>query len=552
MWSSRENIRAQLLSLLETTPRQDTALRRRIVWKLGTFGGPEQLPLLRSLLFDVQEHFSIRNAALDVGQRHGLSLSASEFTRLLEQGSALHCDGHDHPGPCVPSLGQLLSLVRAEDEDTCTAVETALLQVSAEERARLLAETDTLPLPPRWVEWLFARWYAEERQRLSGDRPWGHDCNFWVAITHRQRPEVRKLFVEWTWDPTTGALEERPYWELSDEERERLLEAVPRLQRRFAESLVLLLPELLAQLGPDVLLRRLHRVVRAQSVACRVPYSLVERPAEFPRAVELLGEWRGARALLYQLLCDFQVELSVRAALVGGLFENDRAAAGRWALAAMQYPDNAALVRHVLRLVAIAPTPGDRALFLAALRSTDDVAHCFALEGLFTLGESSEGFCDRLSTLTRSALPVVRLRAAACLVKQSRSEWLPLLQTTALEAPEPWLRADAVRWLAETAPEASRPILKQALTAESHLEPRKRSSAGLEATWALSRLGTDEDVAALLDASLRGLSSYLADVAVERQLARQEGRGVGDVPPPSWREDVSEHLLELLTAGSGT
>ena len=168
------------------------------------------------------------------------------------------------------------------------------------------------------------------------------------------------------------------------------------------------------------------------------------------------------------------------------------------------------------------------------------------------LGESGVGWRDRLGSLTHSPLPLVRLRAAACLVKQGRSEWLPLIQTTALEAPEPWLRADAVRWLGEVAAEASRPILRQVLLAESSLEPRKRSSASVEATWALSRLGTDEDLSALLDASIHDASSYVLDQALEHHLARQEGRPCGDISPPSWRENLSKDLLDLLRTDSGT
>jgi HEAT repeat protein len=550
MWSSRENILAQLQSLLETTPRQDTALRRSIVWRLGIFGGPEQLPLLRTLLFDVREHFSVRHAALDVGGRHGLHLSGPELTRLLSRDSTLSCDGHDHPGPCHPPLEHLLSLVRPKEEDACIVAEAALGEASPETRAHLLVKTECTPLPPRLVEWLFARWYSEDRQLLGGERPWGHECNLWVAITHRARPEARKLLVDWTWERTTGALEECPYRELSDPEREQLQKSVPRLLHRFAESLVLLLPELVAHHGTEALLRRLRQIIRAQNVACRVPYALVKGPPEFPRAVELLGEWRDARALLYQLLCDFQVEPEVRTALVGSLFENDRAAASRWALTALRYPDNAEPVHQVLCLAANAPTPEDRPLFLMALRGTDDVAHCFALAGLLLLGESGAGWRDRLGALTHSPLPLVRLRAAACLVKQGRSEWLPLIQTSALEAPEPWLRADAVRWLGEVAAEASRPILRQVLLAEASLEPRKRSSALVEAAWALSRLGTDEDLSALLDVSIHDASSYVLDQALEHHLARQEGRPCEDVSPPSWRENVSKGLLDLLRADS--
>lgn len=553
MWSSRENIRAQLLSLLHTTPRQETALRGRVLWLLGTFGSPEQLPLLRTVLLDAREHFSIRNVALAVGRRHGLRLSGPEVSQLLEQHAKLHCYGNTHCwGPCGPSPGEVLELVRAEDVEACTAAETALVRMSPEERTCILAQADCDALPSRLVEWLFSRWHAEARQRVQGRRESPHDDDLLVALTHRGRPEAWELLVEWTRDLSPGDLRRFPYWELSWEERERLLSAAPGPLDLAARDLLLSLPALVAHQGQEALLRRLHRLVRAQSVACRVSCGLVERPPGFARAVELLGEWREARPLMYQLLCDFDVEPEVRRTLADCLFGQDRAAAIRWAIIAARYPDNAPPVRRILRHAANAPEPGDRPLFLSGLRGEDDLSHCFALEGLFILGESGAGWCDRLTSLAQSPHPMVRLRAAACLVKEGRREWLPLLRTMAREAPESELQADAVRWLGELDAEASRPVLRQVLTSYAHPSRCEERYAQHEAAWALSRLGTSEDLSDLLNASLNGFSTPLNELEFERHLARQEGRPCVDVTTPSWRKEMSEALEEPLRAGRGT
>jgi HEAT repeat protein len=552
VWSSRENIRAQLLSLLHATPRNDTALRWQIVRQLRVFGSPESLPLLRNLLLDGGEYLPIRDEALAVGQRYGLHLSAPELTRLLAQEAALSCAGLSNSGWCFLSPRKLLSLVRSEDDDVCAAAEAALARMSTEKRVDILDDEDCGSLPPRLVEWLFARWYAEDRHHLSGTSAWGHDANLRVALAHRERPEAWKLLVEWARDRTTGDLELFLYWGLPSDARERLLESAPGLPELAARQLLLPPPALVACHGQEMLLRRLHRIVQARSVACRVSYGLMDGPPGFSRAVELLGEWREARPLLYRLLCDFDMAHDVRRELADCLFDQDRATAIRWAMVAARYPDNLELVRHILWQAASMPVPGDRALFLTALRGSDDVAHCFALEGLFTLGESGPGWCDRLTSLTHSSHPLVRLRAAACLVKEGRHEWRSHLRTTVLDAPEHWLRADAARWIRELDAEASRPVLLQALAAYVQLPPRRRVHEPIDVVLALSRLGTPEDLSALLDASLEGACTYLIAHELERHLARQEGRPFVEVTTSSWRIDVSAALAQALRVGRGT
>jgi HEAT repeat protein len=552
VWSSRENIRAQLLSLLHATPRQDTTLRWQIVRQLRVFGSPELLPLLRNLLLEVGEHLLIRDEALAVGRTHGLHLSAPELTRLLTQEAARYRDGFQHAGWCFLSPRRLLSLVRAEDDDTCAAAEAALARMSPEQRVCILDEADCAPLAPRLVEWLFARWYSEDRHHLTGTCAWGHDDNLRVALAHHERPEAWKLLVAWARDRTTGDLEQHLYWDLPCEARQRLLDSDPGLTELAVRELVLPPTALAAYHGQEPLLRRLHRIVQARSVACRVSYGLMDGPPGFSRAVELLGEWREARPLLYRLLCDFDMAHEVRRELADCLFNQDRATAVRWAIVAAGYPDNLELLRHLLWQAAYRPVPGDRPLFLTALRGTDDVAHCFALEGLFTLGESGPGWCDRLTSLTHSSHPLVRLRAAACLVKEGRREWLSLLRTTVLDAPEHWVQADAARWIGELDAEASRPVLLQALAAYVQLPLRRRVNEPIDVVLALSRLGTPEDLSALLDASLKGACTYLIAHELERHLAHQEGRPFVEVSTPSWRSDVSAALAQALRVGRGT
>ncbi|MCP3143177.1 HEAT repeat domain-containing protein [Pyxidicoccus xibeiensis] len=543
VWSSRENIRAQVLSLLQAAPSADPWLRFRIVGLLGIFGGPEQLPLLRTLLFDTREDFSVRNRALWVGARHGLRLSGTELSQLLHRTSARTCPGHYHLGPCGPSLGTLLDPARLDDDGT--EVEAALLQVSSEERARILADSDTAPLPARLVEGLFTRWHQSDRHEVS------EAGNLDVALAHRERPEAWKLLTEWTRELTAYDQQGLLYGGLSREELARLVRDAPDAMQRAANALLLPLSDLRGYFGEEALLRLLLRIVRAESSAWTVPYGLVERQPAFARATVLLCEWPEARPFLYRYLCDFTLATEVRHELLDSLFDHDRAVAIRWALVAARYADNTPLVRFVLRLAAQRPEPGDRPLFLTGLRGTDDVSQCFALEGLLALGESGASWCDRLGSLIHANHPAVRLRAAAGLAQQGRSEWLPMLRHAALEAPEPWLRADALRWLGQVDAEASRPVLLRALTTEGPWGNRQIAPGADEAVWALSRLGSVEDLCALLDASLKGCCSALLDEALEFHLARQEGHPVKNVPPPL-RSYVADVLDGSLRVGAGT
>ncbi|MBZ4416498.1 HEAT repeat domain-containing protein [Myxococcus sp. RHSTA-1-4] len=486
--------------------------------------------LLLPLVFDSREHLTTRSVALRVLATHGQRLSGPELTRLLELPLSHMC-------PCCrPPLESVLTL--AQTEDAWAAAEAALQEVSPHERTSVLTATETTPLPSPLVEWLYTRWYSCDRHQLAAEGPRGSEANLKVALAHRERPEAGMLLDEWLRDMATQELEWLEFRIMSAEELARLVRANPQLQQCAADLLRLPLPDLLAHFGQEVLLRRLRRIARAESVAQTVSYRIMRSPPGFSRAVKLLVEWRDARPLLCSLLCDFNIAEGVRRALLDHLLDHDRDMVVRWTLVAARYPDNAPLVRFVLRRAAQEPELGDRPLFLAALRGTDDEARASALEGLFALGETGAGWCDRLTSLVHSNHARVRLRAAACLAREGKREWLPLVQQTALDPSEPRLRAEAVRWLAHVDADASRPVLRKVL-AEDELRPSRQRIAELnEAAWALSRLGSTEDLSALLDASVRSWGSPMMDRALECHLARQEGRPAEDIPPPipNWEE----------------
>ena len=538
VWSSRESIRAQLLSVLPTIPLEAADPRWKVVRLLGLFGSPELLPLFKALLLDEREHQRVRVFALQEGRRHGLHLSGGEIAGLLAQ-------------PLAPEhrfffLQALLPLARTED--ALSTLEAALLQLPPWYRVDILWHWSSQLelLHPRLVDWLWARWCQNDRQIVPPNES-RCDNNRWLALSTWERPE--------SWAYLTHEVPALPVMSLEEflacgllprEALARLLAPHPEKSRLAAESLLLPLPALLAHFGHDALLRRLRRVVRAESLAWRVPCSILEHPVGFDAAVELLGEWSEARPLLFRLLCDFDLAEEVRRKLLATLFERDRAVTIRWALVALAWPDTLPLVRFLLHRAVWKPAPVDRPLFLAALRSTDDVAHCFAIEGLLALGESGAGWCDRLTSLLHAPHPVVRLRAAAGLARQGPEEGLPLLRRTALEAPEPWLRAEALRWLGEVDLEASRPVLEQGLS-DPGLSDRHPLTLGMdEAIHALSRRGRPEDLTALLNAYVRGPIGYDLDDHLEHHLRRQEGRSTEEPFLPIARTHVLEFLSSLM------
>ncbi|QSQ24422.1 hypothetical protein JY651_05545 [Pyxidicoccus parkwayensis] len=420
----------------------------------------------------------------------------------------------------------------------------ALEEASAWARESVLVSARHRPLSRRIVEWLFSRWFMHDRFQLATDEDWGRRANFRVAVAHHERPEAWKLLEEWTRQAAPAGMDLDVFRELPLDALARLLREAPEHHQSAARLLMLPLPELIAHFGQSQLLRRIERVARDESVAQKVSYSIKPGPRAICRALDLLVEWPEARPALRALLCDFSLAEGVRCELLDRLFVQDRAMVLRWALVAVRYPDNALLVRFVLECAAKQPEPGDRPLFLAALRGEDDEARATALEGLFALGESGAGWCDRLISLVHSSHERVRLCAAACLVREGMREWLPLLREKVLEVPESAMRLVAIHWLGRVDAEGSRPVLRQ-LLAEAPTGARGYYHPGAdEAAWALSRLGTTEDLSVLLAATLRGTCSPRTDRELEYHLARQEGRPTPEVPPPLSQQS-SRRLLGL-------
>ncbi|NTX07745.1 HEAT repeat domain-containing protein [Myxococcus sp. CA040A] len=543
------------MSLLRSTPLHDKWVRQRLVRLIGRLdtAGQHQ-SLLRSVLLDPRETYDVRDAVMRLAHWRPpwLKLSREEFSRLA--GRTPSYEGDDllsrQPGPTFT-----LSSVLCEaglDEDSEELARDVLSAATPDTRARILHDQRPGALTPSLMEWLFLKWWEEDRHHLDkqGDR--GHELNGFVALECRNRPGMWDLLTQWARNWPTDHLKWHVLPRLSPAEQVRLLTSHPELHQRAVAEFLLPLRELHAALGTEGLSRALRKVVLAESLALVVNRAnIVERPEPFGRAVKVLGEWGAARPLLYELLCSFDVDVEARGALLMELFARDRAAALRWTFAAVSYPDNLPLVMRAHQLAARHPRPEDRPLFLRWLRDEDVHGQLLAMEGLMGLGESGAGWRDRLTFLARSDSPRVRLNAAAGLVREGLHEWLEPLRLVAVdESPGATLRSEAIRWLGVLDAEASRSLLYRAL--ETPPGPGDIGGFGAppasdeanEAAWALNRLGTPEDLARLLDARVRGQCGWYFDDELENHVLRQEGRS--RPPPPSYWERGD--LLEFAQA----
>ncbi|GHG79124.1 hypothetical protein GCM10012319_30600 [Comamonas sp. KCTC 72670] len=547
MWSSRESICAQLISLLKATPPEHVSLRRRIVWMLGRFGGVEQLPFFRALLLDPNEDLHVRDIAQRAGARHGLQLSARELIPVEEAPRE-----RLGPGATLVNLLYFARLVTFSPD-----MEAALLRLSPGNRARLLiahrrshvtsrhpgfrqarntrsprlernpfcyqlALQGVAAQPYAFAEWLFERWYHSDRHLLHEENVDAcEQLNLDVALAWRERPEALRLVIEWCQGMRSKELERsliRVAWGVSRDELAHITRPHPALHRRAANALLLPLSDLIAHWGEEELLYRLEYIVCAESVARTKPpvrrYVPVKHHPSFHWAKDLLIQWDAARRrVLYPLLDGADVDSQVRIQLLEHLLDQDRPAAIQWAMDAEQTPGSAPLIGAVLEQAALnTPTPGDRPLLLSALRNQDARIRGMAVEGLLALGESGPAWVDRLLSLAHEPHPEVRIPASAGLAQHGQREWLTPLRQLALDAPTPDLRAKALRWLGHLGDTASRARFLQVLVNAPSPKGDNIPYASRPAAFApeveaaieaLSRLGTDEDRSALLDAGVR-------------------------------------------------
>ncbi|MCP3061326.1 hypothetical protein LXT21_21325 [Myxococcus sp. K38C18041901] len=543
VWSSRESLCAQLVCLLQSSPRADTWLRARAVHLLGQLDtSGRHAGDLRELLLDAREPYEAREAVPLAGRWRPpwLKLSTEALSRLT---------GRTPPEPPHPTFPLTCVLFEAGlDEDAETLAREVLSAEPPERRASLLRNLRPGALTPRLQEWLFQRWWDEDRHVLAtqGDR--SAEENGLVSLVHRHRPGVWDVLAAWARHWPTNNLKWHVLPELSPDEQVRLLTSSPELRRRAVEALLLPAEALVAELGEDGLSRVLREVIRVDSLSCTAGRLIVEPPVNHAEAVALLGTWKKARPLLYSMLCSFELHVEARLPLLAALFDADREVASRWTLAASHHVENLPLSREGLRRASLRPIPEDRALFLRWLRDEDPRGQAHALEGLLGLGESGAGWRDRLESLARSDRPEVRLRAAAGLVREGATGWLESLRHTALDAEAPE-RDTAVRWLGVVDAEGSREALYQALRTppisqedDGYVAPTPRPEA-TEAAWALNRLGTPEDLSRLTDAWLSGRCDYWLVDELERHVLRQEGHPQPAPPWPWERVGDREHHL---------
>ncbi|MGE6756718.1 HEAT repeat domain-containing protein [Corallococcus interemptor] len=540
VWSSREQLRAQLLNLLETTPPESSDARCRALRLLGIFDDAP-LPLLRSLLLDPATDLDLRHMALGVGSKHGLWLSGTELARLHEERTAsgdpvfpmeyvllfARLDGFTSSMKSVllrlapQERAQLLvTLMRGRPPrqlPRLTRRSRADLEARDHELARLFHSSIAVEQPRDFVDWLFTRWCESDRGRLEALDDLGRALNFDVALAQRERPEARELLIAWSQDQSPEELERkvcRPSG-MSRNEFSRFVATLPALRQRAAEALMLPLEDLRAYFGDDGLLNRLDAVIRAQSAAFHTPYGLLAHPPAFVWARDILAAWTEARRrVLSPRLCDVGLAELVRIQLLDRLWHSEPAVAMKWAQVAMRYPGNASLVVRVLHLALDSRSPDARPLFLAALREPDEAMRSLAIEGLVVLGEASVTWTEQLVSLANDGPLKLRLHALAGLIQQGDRQWLGALRQVAREATAPEVRAQALRWLGVLDGEASRSLFMEVLAQAPSIETEPRLGPELaEAILALSELGTDEDLSALLELAQRGyVCAWLEDL----------------------------------------
>ncbi|GMU00416.1 hypothetical protein KH5H1_45360 [Corallococcus caeni] len=545
VWSSREQLRAQLLHLLETNPPESSAARCRALWLLGIFGDG-LLPLLRSLILDPATDPPLRDMALRVGSKHGLWLSGAELARLHEE--------HASSGVAGFSLEYLLLFARLDG--FTSSLKDVLLRLPPEERARLLVTpmrgatleahdrerarrfdaVIAVQQPRALFDWLFTHWCESDRGLLEAGGDLRHALNLDVALAQRERPQAREFLVAWSQDLSAEALERkmRRPWGMSRNELSCFMGAVPELRQRAAEALMLPLEDLRTHFGDEGLLRQLDAVVRAESAAWLTPYGLLAHPPAFVWVLDILGGWSEARRrVLSRRLCDVGLAELVRAQLLTLLWNCAPAVAIRWAQTAMHYPGNTSLVARVLRLALDARAPDARPLFLATLREPDEGMRSLAIKGLVLLGESNAAWTEQLLSLAHDSPMTIRLHALAGLIQQGDRQWVGALRQVAREATAPEVRAQALRWLGVLDGEASRHLFMEVLSRAPSRGEEDPSRHDLmpplgpelaEAILALSQLGTNEDLSALLELAQRGYVCAWLDDLFAQHLARREAQ----------------------------
>ncbi|WP_342379314.1 HEAT repeat domain-containing protein [Myxococcus stipitatus] len=581
-WSSRESLCAQLLSVLQSIPlegphpheststsehyrklalyyrahqraprRQST--RGHCIDLLARCAGPEQRGALREFLLDDREAMTARSSVLDAAVSLGLELTPGEFAGLLDEAVAARSWGNNL------SLGELLSLARTEE--SCVIAEQALTRATAKQRVEVLLHSRGSPLHARLQHLLHARWLAEDQETIRREDP-DRDLEVSVALATWEQPGSWDVLVRLAHEEVSVTLMDHVREGLPTEAFVRWARLRPKLYRQAAETLRLPLPELRAHFPVEDLRERLRHAATHQRLFTYVLDGVpAKRSENFPFAARLLAEWTEERPLLLSLLRHPDVAEHPRRALLAALLLVDRPAAIQWARESPGTADLPTLVRQLLHEVARAPRPEERPFFLEVLQGTDDVASCFALEALLALGGVGDTAQERVETLKRSTHPGLRVRAMAAQVRDGKREDLPELVRLAREAPEPWLRAEALRWLCEVDREAGQPCVEQALSDDSAWGDVPLAAA--EALHALAKRGTPEDLSLLLNASVAVLETfssavryssytffqmhYLVDGSLQHHLARDEGREHGELPLPSVRAFAFDILAQART-----
>lgn len=422
VWTSREEVTSLLLSAVDADPSAATHALALCQYVAPPSAAPSLLTIARARdrpywirVYALRAHTHLDAPLPDAA----LESFFAEWFYAPEQRPRYH--------PTAPGVFELEDLLAAVSTPAHERIAMAwLARSSADVRARALihgAISFRSPAPQTHA-WLADDWLAREGAGCSAENNLAVLCH---VFPERQRA------------PAPGSAA----WV------------------RAVSELDLPPSDLLVGLGPRGLRRAVHRAVVARSAqVAREDFTLAAEPvaAQYHHALAVLRAWSAGPDLTAALLRGVALAPDVRDDLIGALLAREPARAIEVVAARSDADDNRGALRTVLKALAADPGPrgvptdvaqgtAARALARRALGSTHDEGARYLAIGAVEATTAPPDWPETLRALSRSAAPLVRVRALASLARLGEGDAEAQLARAAVDERRVEVRALAIRSL---------------------------------------------------------------------------------------------------------
>ncbi len=548
--------------------------RERAAALLGLIAPPAYAGPLTERLLDGGEAPWVRTFALRALVRLGVRLSPGALCALLddpwarlacEGGDTQHCEAPSGESPPPVEVWGLFSFDGAtpvaRDRLASWAPEgRAALLVAARQTLGIVPDGDPIP---GVFGWLLDHWATHDRAALDRE-PGGAGRNADVAIAYSAigRDGERRAVEAWLRAYEKRERSADDAWQVASLPAfVRVVEPGHPVYRAAYEAFGLPDEAQRAYLGDAELWGRIERALRGRAGGRHGAAG-----AFMPRhVVALASRLPGGTRRLAHVLARHELDAPVAELVARAAWPGAGASLARWAATRARRGFDTA-TDAVLRQASARPRGGARSLLHAALANDAPWRRYAAVVGLDALGERGDAWAERLRALLDEAAlrahgaalgvhgraasggeeeegagdAFVALRAAAALARLGEKAALARLAHAAEHAPTVCLRAEALRWLGELAPEAHLARLEAALVDDAASYADYDTPAQEEAAYVLARLATPPAMTALVRGYLAAKSNPAWD-ALDAYLTRLVVDASG--PPPeafanSWRARV--------------